>query len=208
MLKQPRGALGIHSRKKRPKQATIKMRVGPDDNLVEKEIPFTPGMPPFLITFLSEEPPGILTGASRDKEWGGRVFLAMPSDFNEMGKASIGMGEFRFGFHFHAGVFSQMIAKTAHAYAVAELGIDAFTPSLAEYCIAKEPAFDSYHIAAMFDPRPSDALHEISLGTAFARTTNVLGISTHPVYAVQFRIFAQLSAPTFIVVVGRPTMNP
>ncbi|MDO7837345.1 hypothetical protein Q4610_20065 [Sphingobium sp. HBC34] len=204
MLEQPRGALGLRSRKKHARKLGMKMHVsregGPE---IEKEVPHD-GMPPFFIAFVGDHPPGILTGAPPGTEWSGRVMIAMPADAQERGKAALGNSTLRFGFHVHAGVFSQAIAKAAYAYAVAELGMNQFDPFLANYCIADEPAFDSHHIAALMDISSDNALHHISLQTAYARSFTAIGITTFPVFVVHVKLFTELSTPRYVVVVGRP----
>lgn len=77
--------LGIQSRKKRAKQTSLRVNVASDDNdpAVLKNIPFTPEIPPFLISTVGDNDPGILRAGAKDEPWLGRVFLATPRDFKE-----------------------------------------------------------------------------------------------------------------------------
>jgi hypothetical protein len=205
-LQQPRGALGVRSRKKRPKQTSIRANIAEDGEPPRfKEIPFEPGMPAFLLTVVGDNPPGIMRGAPRDEGWMGRVQLSTQADFNERGMKTIGEGSFRYGFKFHAGIFGQLIAKTSHAFAVAHLGVGGFEPFLTEFIVADEPPFDSYHLASLTYPPQSAYLHEIALQSVFVPATSIIGVGLREVYAVRWRMFGQLSGPVLIAVVGKPT---
>ena len=205
-LRQPRGVLGIRSRKKRAKQTSYRVNVAPgdEDPPVLKDIDFQPGMPAFLISVVGDHVPGILRLAPKDEPWMGRVFFATPRDFNERGMNTLGEGTFRHRFKFHAGLFGQMIAKTAHAFAVAALGVNGFEPFLTDYIRAKEPPFDGYHLASLMAVQETEYLHEIWLERALAPISSAIGIGVREVIIVKWRIFGQLSGPLLMAVVGKP----
>jgi len=206
VLQQPRGVFGIMSRKKRTKQTSLRVNVANDSEPpVYREVPFNPDMPAFLTLPVSDFPPGILRGASKDEIWTGRLFASTQSDFNQRGLKTMGEGRFRFGFRVHAGVFGQLIAKTCHAFAIAHLGIDGFRPFLTDFVRAHEPPFDGYHLASLVMPQITEYLHEITLETALAQTATAIGITVRNVYVVKWRIFGQLSGPLLMAVVGEPT---
>lgn len=205
VLQQPRGALGISSRKKRAKLTSLRVNIANEgEEAIPKDIPFHPDMPAFLILPTNDMNPGILRGAPQDEIWSGRISVSTQADFNERGLKTMGKGAFRFGFKMHAGVFGQLIAKTSHAFAVAHLGIDGFKPFLADFVRANDPPFDGYHLASIITPQKTEYLHEITLGTAFAQKFTVVGIALRPVYIVKWRLFGQLSSPIFVAVVGEP----
>lgn len=203
ILAQPRGALGVKSRKKRPKQTHLKMKVGPENDQTETEVPFMEEMPAFLILFTSDLLPGILRGASKDEPPQLRVMLATQSDFNERGKKTIGEGSYRYGMWMHVGVFGQMIAKICHAYAVAVLGLNGFEPFLTSYILASEPEFDGFRIASIMTIGHGDELHDISISYENAPIPTAVGTAFQQVYVVRFRLFAPLNGPAFICVVGK-----
>jgi hypothetical protein len=177
----------------------------PDDLKDAKDAPFVSGMPPFLGMIVSDLPPGILRGAPRHEKWTGHLYAVAPSDYNERTMATLGdSGPYRFGFRVHPSILGQVAAKTAHAFAVASLGLGGFTPFLADYIRAHKPPFDGYHIALLPNMTESEALHEISIRLERALQITVLGTAYHKVYVVRVRFFARLLAPEFIVVVGKP----
>jgi HNH endonuclease len=204
LLRQPRGAMGIRSRKKRPKQTGIKMRIGPDDAFVEKEISFISGMPPILVLFVTDQPPGICRDAVPNGPWSARLYAVTPSDVQERWDTSVGPIDLRFGFNLHADLVGQMIAKIAHAFAVAALGIGHFIPFLRTYICAKGAPFDGYHIASEANPYLSDAIHEIALYPSWVPNFTPIGTSWRRVYVTRIRLFSILGGPEFCAVVGEP----
>jgi hypothetical protein len=100
--------------------------------------------------------------------------------------------------------FCQLLAKTAHGYAVSVFGIGGFNHALTNFI--KEPYDDlSKKCETRFyfvggdptDHEPSDELHLIGWGAYVQREITYL--------AVAIRLFAELGAPVYHVVVGSPT---
>lgn len=96
--------------------------------------------------------------------------------------------------------FAQLLAKIAHGFAVAELGLDGFSPMLPEFILRtfgqKENWPNCYHVVGG-DPRDyaaDNALHVLGLGMISANGIIYL--------VVAIRLFANLGAPVFHVVVG------
>lgn len=96
--------------------------------------------------------------------------------------------------------FCQFLAKTAHAFAVAELGLDGFNPLLTNSIRSRfdQPLDwpDRYDYVGG-DPRdfaPCDALHQLGWGFVSRDGRDFL--------VVLLRLFAYLGAPVFQVVVG------
>lgn len=205
LLRQPRGALGVRSRKKRQKQTSITVNFADEGEPPEyREIPFEPGMPAFLMALVADNPPGILRGAPKNEEWLGRIQVSTQADFTERQINTGGPTSFRYGFRFHAGLFGQLIAKTCHAFAVAHLGVNGFKPFLTDYIRAHDPPFDSYHLASLTTGPYNDYLHEISLRQKFISSSTIIGIVSQEFYLVGWRMFGQLSGPLMMAVVGRP----
>jgi hypothetical protein len=113
---------------------------------------------------------------------------------------------FQAGVSFHGPIidrvrFAQLLAKTAHAFAVAELGTSGFAPLLPE-AILKNPDLWGASgleemealIGGLPDQPPSDVLHEIGWNTIEA------GGKRYAV--VVLRLFANLGAPVYLIVVG------
>lgn len=90
--------------------------------------------------------------------------------------------------------FFRMLAKIAHSYSIAELGLDAFTPSLIPLIRDGELSNSIQHIGGLSKAEPaSRAVHEISHLEVGARPRLVV---------VRVRLFAALEAPTYIVSAG------
>ena len=114
---------------------------------------------------------------------------------------------FQAGVSFHGPImdrvrFAQFLAKAAHAFAVAELGVSGFTPLLPE-AILKNPNLWGASgledmealIGGLPDQPPSDTLHEIGWNTIEARGKRCA--------VVVLRLFASLGAPVYLIVVGQ-----
>ena len=91
-----------------------------------------------------------------------------------------------------------MLAKTAHAYAVAELGIDNFTALLPKAIIGKKPWHSAYLVGG-FTERvpPSKAIYEVEIQEGPAPDGT-------PLIGVRVRFFGGMGAPTYLVIVGLP----
>lgn len=201
----PRGALGIRSKKKRPdKQTDVRMRVGLDENLVEQNIPFTAEMPRVFMLFTTDNGPGIARGASPEEECLTRPCSVFPPDSFERFNTTFGKNRVQYGVTLHEGLFGQVIAKTAHAFAVATLGLNQFKPFLTDYIRAPNPYFDGYHLASRPNRLISDAIHEIELARFKVPWPTIIGTTSREVYGVRLRLFANLGTPDFLIIVGQP----
>jgi hypothetical protein len=107
------------------------------------------------------------------------------------------------------GALLPVVGKTAHSFAIAVLGDESFVPLLPQMIRRKfaksEQWPDCYHLVGGIggtDTPPSHALHE--LGLAFATIAEKWYLTTH------IRLFGNLGAPTFVVVVGelKPGVTP
>lgn len=92
--------------------------------------------------------------------------------------------------------FCLMLAKIAHSYAVAELGIDGFAPFVAEMITTKDVSNCVQFIGGLMTAEPeTQKLHELSFGTPSPVRPDII--------SVRIRLFACLGAPTYFVAVGR-----
>ncbi len=92
----------------------------------------------------------------------------------------------------------RMLAKIAHAYAVAELGPDAFTPALVNIILGRRPFNLPHYVGsqAQTTDEASD-LHEIGIDTT--------GLDGGRYVVVRVRLFASFKGPAHYVVVGDST---
>lgn len=99
----------------------------------------------------------------------------------------------------HIGNWLRMIAKIAHSYTVAELGVDGFRPLLTSIILGHDRCF-SHYIGARSSEIPSAAKsyhHSVDIGECHTGTIP----GKRYVYAL-VRLFACFGAPEFFLVVG------
>lgn len=94
-------------------------------------------------------------------------------------------------------VFCRLIAKSAHCAAVAYFGLDAFTPFLTEMILGRDLTLKRHFIGCELSIEdPIQRTHEF-------RTHIVKGGSLKSHILVALRLFAYLSTPFYIAVVGK-----
>jgi hypothetical protein len=90
--------------------------------------------------------------------------------------------------------FCRLLAKTAHAYAVAQFGSQSFEPSLSDYIRGKQ--LDRLQWIGCTEVQvASDALYELS--------SLVVDIEGTDYLAIDVRLFACINAPEYRVIVGK-----
>jgi hypothetical protein len=102
-------------------------------------------------------------------------------------------GEIRFDMD----AFARMLAKIAHSYAVAELGLDGIDPELPDLILGKNSDLASYLIGASphyFPARRDRLSHQISLG--------LLPHGERQLVCVHIRLFATHNTPAYLVIAG------
>jgi hypothetical protein len=95
--------------------------------------------------------------------------------------------------------FARMLAKIAHAFAVAERGVDAFPHNLRNAILGQAPMYLRYFIGTVDSKSepPSDQRHEISLAIRANWVDTEL-------LTVRLRLFSQKETPIYYIVVTRP----
>lgn len=154
--------------------------------------------PAFFYTF-KFHPPSILTGIAHDLMDHGLFALV---DEKTIAQHALGDKQgFRLG-PAKVPAFCAMLAKIAHAYAAAELGLGAFHAELTTFIRALAP-FNLFHwIGGEMEPPPAtDAFHEIGIRLVRSYGSDYV--------VVRLRLFAYLGTPLYDVVVGRlePSFN-
>ena len=97
---------------------------------------------------------------------------------------------------FHPVLFQKMLAKIAHSFAVAEIGYGKFNPLLPKAIIGEAPWQPGYLVGGNpNEPPPSEYINEIGF-------RNQVSIKGQPYLVVRIRLFANLGAPTYYVVVS------
>jgi len=184
--------------KERPKTLPVLLEI---DGKVEKQEVQVADRPHVTIMFAFELP-GIIKGLSPEES----AKIEFPAtwvntaDFDFVRKSARKINKLAkrisVGGEFHPGTFSKMLAKIGHAFAVAELGIDGFTPWLPDAIIGKTELQPGYLIGGLPDQLPaSEYAYEIQLGSKEMPNNRKLVI-------VRIRLFADLGAPEYVVVAG------
>jgi hypothetical protein len=156
------------------------------------------GYPGLLISFAFPLP-GILADAAPVEEFGGGVAVAMLPQFGErlnaLGGPPRGRRQVEFRGFGDAEALGRVLAKSAHAYAVAELGMDAFKPFLIDIILGRPPLHIGHYVGSGVGDHPlGNDLHEITFADP------ALGNNRYVVVKVQ--LFANHKMPVNYVVVG------
>lgn len=91
---------------------------------------------------------------------------------------------------FHPEMFCRMLAKIAHSFVCKEIGIDKFRPYLSDFILNGSGNMGRFIGSWMFSQEKSGGTHDISI-IRIERTIVVL-----------LTLFADISAPTYAIVVG------
>jgi hypothetical protein len=192
--------LSPRKRKKKPQDITVTV-VNHDDSLEIKRVELE--VHPHSFILFTFGPPDILLGGP--VVLGGRpreVFTTGPGVWSYLPNKSDAQHPLRYGGKgfkvgsFQPMLFSRMLAKIAHAFAVADQGQDSFTPYLPALILGNYET-PSYLVGgeAMIPP-PFNALHRLHLYCRRVPPSPELLI-------VDIRLFANFGAPIYRVVVGR-----
>lgn len=92
--------------------------------------------------------------------------------------------------------FCLMLAKIAHAFAVAELGCEGFEPMLQNVILRQDLSDRAKFIGGLkYTEAPTDDLHEIRLDRHVCDRPDLV--------SVRIRLLAKLGTPTYYVVAGQ-----
>ncbi|ESX63851.1 hypothetical protein X759_33195 [Mesorhizobium sp. LSHC420B00] len=99
--------------------------------------------------------------------------------------------------------FLRFLAKTAHAYAVAELGLDVFEPTLTDIILNREDDISKY-VGGYYGPPPPGSAPENLVNAHIGRAVERPGKGLITV-ALQF--YPSLGSPTYSVIVGKSLID-
>jgi len=194
-----------HSKKQKPESFIVRqMRVtgfdGKNITSYDKvaELKVDPMDFPFVFMSYKFLPPGVLVG--RDIESEGSTEVVAQINQEEFKKyAPNDKDGFRIA-PMNLEAYCRMLAKIAHAYAVAELGYESFRPALRRFIRGKP--FKPWHWIGSEHPTPPStaSLHDIRW---------LIEAADHKNYVVvELRLFSFMNSPRYRIVVGelkRPT---
>jgi len=132
-------------------------------------------------------------------ELAGKVVVAPAvSDLNQRIKRMPGGLQFQLGGGVSAETFGRMLAKIAHAFAVATLGLHGFTPFLPPVIIGQPPyRLGRFVGSGMIEEQKSKERHEI-------RLTLMKDLRGTDLIMVRIRLFGDRGCPSHYVVAGTP----
>jgi HNH endonuclease len=202
IFRGPRRILGLpqknRGRKRRAKPDTFDIKA--DGRSLEVEAHELPGM---LVTF-TFDPPGILANAEPREVFSGRICFQQLPGFGERLSNMRARHNFKdqiaLPVRGDAADHGRLLAKIAHAYAVAELGIGGFRPFLNDIILNKPPLHIGHYVGGLFGDAPQgEDLHEILLGDEFWGDKHVV---------VEIQLFADRAMPKYLVVAGELSPRP
>lgn len=149
--------MGIKSRKRGiPKTAPIELANNLETSTIQ--VPIN-DFPACLLMFSFPNFPEILLGFPPKEEFAGQVCLRpLSKNVNKYGKIKLLSNPTK------SLAFGRMLAKIAHSYAIAELGINSFIPYLENLILGKKPLYPSQFIGGSIIKEPKGTeLHEIRI---------------------------------------------
>jgi hypothetical protein len=202
MFRGPRRVLGLpqknrgSKRKRKPDVFSVKA----DGRSVKVEAHEFPGM---LIMF-AFDPPGILVNAQPTENFAGRLSIQQLPGFADRFSRMRGKHGFKdqitLPVEGDAADHGRLLAKIAHAYAVAELGVEGFRPFLTSIILNRPPLHIGHYVGGLFGDSPKgDDLHEILVGHEFWGDTHVV---------VEIQLFSDRAMPKYVVVAGERSQKP
>lgn len=189
-----RYTMGLSTRKKKRNPQDISVTiVNHDDSLETKEVSLEVHPHSFML-FMFDGPESLRGLEPRQEFKISESAWAYHPDKDDPAKATKYGGKgVRIG-SFHPMLFSRMLAKIAHSFAVADQGLDSFIPYLPDLILGKYQTPSFLVGGQMIAPPAINALHRLHLYCAQQQGKQYL--------IVDIRLFANFGAPLYRVVVG------
>lgn len=179
-----RNYLGIAKRRARERAKGTWMPVNIRGSNASSRLPAT-DLPAFLI-FPVLDKPGVLGG-----EPGVRMFWTLELNMPWSKLRDRGINKVNFVMDFYK--FSQFLAKIAHSFVAAEIGLTNFTPLLLDMITRKNPMEPYLFIGSELEPT-AFTLHTLRLARFSMEGVDYVG--------ARIRLFAHLNTPTYVVIAG------
>jgi len=190
---------GLGKKKKKRPPRFLPLQVNRGGKTVWEQISLEK-YPAVIVTLLFDEPEILSDCIPVEKVLSGGVAGGTLPTFGQLLKPYLDQGAVTFvpprssATSVHLG---RMLAKIAHSYAVAELGITGFTPFLVDIILGTDTRYLSHYIGGTRDlPPVSDKGYEIKL-------TTVTSVGLLPYLVVKIRLLSDVNGmPEYWVVVG------
>ncbi len=186
-----RRSIGMKSRKPKTMPKTLPLELVTDNGIVEtRQVPIAEL--PTVLTLPVFGPPGILEGRPPSQSTAPLKWYwakpDVPAIIKNLGAQTYNLPVI------HLETFMRMIAKIAHAQIVARFGLDAFKPLLLELILEGSDTPNHWVGSPQTQPPAERHLHRITWNAVNAQGTKYI--------VANVRLFAQLGAPVYHVVVG------
>ena len=188
-------------KKKKRTPLMLPLKVLTNGEVITKTVPLEK-YPPMVVTLLFDTPEILLGLDLVDKILSGGVAIGILPSFGELLKDYLAQGSVTIEPPRKSATSTQlarMLAKIAHAYAVAELGIKGFNSVLKPIILGNDIRHLAYYVGGSREiPPPLSCHYSISLLNSRSAT----GLT---VYEVEIRLLSDIQGmPTYRVIVGTP----
>lgn len=176
---------------------TMEITVENETNLETKVIPRISG-PHYLLLPVLEQPPGLLIGQPPRPGMPYHLQFAGNADQLRDIPGIVGGQRVHFNAHIDMGSYLRMIAKIAHSFAVAQIGIDGFNADLREIILGHNFDMASFLMGGSRDDIPvreNGLSHQVGLG--------IIPWGPIQFVRVRVRLFARHNSPAYDIIVGR-----
>jgi len=193
MLKPVRTKLKMRSRRKKPTHFRVKF-VAPDGTETYEEVLPEDHPSPFVLVQLPT--PGILERRPPARFFTAQsVITYFDPEAQQKQARKEPLKKLSIPMKFHPGLFCRVLAKTAYAYAVAEVGLDNFQPLVVGLILdGSETPTHLVGSNPVILPADRTMLHQMSIGPFVANDRRYI--------IVDIRLFAQFGGSIYRVVVG------
>jgi len=197
MVRNTREHLGLRARRHKRNRTVLPVSVDRGSGAETVRVPVSEH--PAALFMFSFDPPRLLLGLP-DAEGGfaGRVTIRpMAADLGLRADRLGGKVNLIHRGGFDAPTFGRMLAKIAHSFAVAELGLGGFRPLLKEAILGKPVRHLSQLVGGAFAPESAGTeRNEISI--------SLLSAVHRDYHVVSLRLFADLDMPNYLIIAGEP----
>lgn len=200
MVRDTREHLGLRARRHKRNRKTLSVSIDRGSGFQTERVAMRDH--PAALFMFSFDPPRLLFGASDpDGGFAGRITIRpMTAD---LGARSMRLGGkvnlIRRG-GFDAPMFGRMLAKIAHSFAAAELGLGGFRPLLNDLILGKPTRHAAQFVGGTFEPEAKgQERNEISI--------SLMSAVFRDYYVVRLRLFADLEMPSYLIVAGEPLIQ-
>lgn len=199
-----RVATDMQTRRRSERPSHLPITLIFDDHTEERHL--SAEIHPGLFALIAYQRPGMLDGRPEDAPFGKVTYLLIGQDLDQIGLhdyvASQGAIGAQLNWHFDAIIFARLLAKIAHASAIALFGMDGFEPFLPRLILNKNTVMPYYVGTDREEANSTEYGHQIfHRGMHFQDEQLLLSY---------IQLFAKHTTPEYCVVTGKlpPDFEP